>query len=101
LRTGIRCGMAAVRISFGVGVIMSASAGRGVGEAGDLMPAHALGVHGIQTVPIVASLLVWAGLGARAHAWIHVAGIGWLVAAAALGQALLGRPPLDPSLVSF
>ena len=98
LRAGIRYGMVAVWLSFGVGLVMSVAGGRAIGEAGDLMPTHALGVHGIQALPIVALLLGWAGTGGRVHTWIQAAGIGWLAATTAtLVQALLGRPPLDPT----
>jgi hypothetical protein len=84
-------------ISFAVGVLMSIISGRDVGEAGNLLLTHALGVHGIQFVPVVA-LLLWAASGQGATRWLHAAGVGWLTAyAAALGQALLGRPPMEVS----
>jgi len=99
LRLGIRYGAVAVALSFGVGIVMSVISGREIGDAGNLLPAHALGVHGIQFVPLVALMLVWAGGAARATAWLHAAAIGWLVACtAALVQALLGRPPLEMSI---
>jgi len=98
LRTGIRYGTVAVWMSFGVGIAMSVNAGRQVGDAGDLMLTHALGVHGIQAVPAVALLLIWATAVSRSSGWIHVAGAGWLAACtAALLQSLVGRPPLETS----
>jgi hypothetical protein len=99
LRLGLRYGSVAVVVSFAVGIVMSVNTGRIVGEAGDLIPAHGLGVHGIQTIPVVALLLAW-GAAARPRAWTHVAGIGWLVAvAAAAAQALGGRPLLEPGVL--
>lgn len=99
LLLGIRYGVVAVVISFAVGVVMSVISGREVGEAGNLLLTHALGVHGIQFVPMVALLLLWAASGQGASRWLHAAGVGWLTAcAAALGQALLGRPPMEVSI---
>lgn len=97
LRWGIRYGVVAVWISFGLGIVMSVVGGREFGEAGNLIPAHGLGAHGIQAIPIVALLLVWARV-ARSE-WIHFAGMGWVLAcAAAAFQALLGQAPFTPSL---
>jgi hypothetical protein len=102
LRLGIRYGLTAVMISFAVGIIMSVISGREIGDEGNLLLTHALGVHGIQFVPVVAILLVWAGTAQREITWLHAAGIGWLAAcAAALAQALLGRPPLGFSILTI
>jgi hypothetical protein len=99
LRVGLRYGSVAVVVSFAVGIVMSVNTGRIIGEAGDLIPAHGLGAHGIQAIPVVALLLAWGGA-PRARAWTHLAGIGWLVAvAAATAQALVGRPPLEPGVL--
>jgi hypothetical protein len=101
LLLGIRYGVVAVVISFAIGVVMSVNSGRAVGEAGNLLLTHALGVHGIQFVPVVALLLLWAASGQGATRWLHAAGVGWLTAcAAALGQALLGRPPMEASILT-
>jgi hypothetical protein len=101
LRLGIRYGAAAVWLSFAVGIIMSINSGRHVGDDGNLLLSHAIGVHGIQTVPAVALLVTWAAIGTRAMSWVHLAGIGWLTAcAAALVQALLGQAPLEPSILT-
>ena len=101
LRLGIRYGVAAVVLSFGVGIIMSVIATREVGDSGNLLLAHALGVHGIQLVPAVGLLLYWGQVGGVSRyrtTWIQAAGIGWLAAGtAALVQALAGRPPLEIS----
>jgi hypothetical protein len=100
LRLGIRYGVAAVGISFAVGVVMSVNNGRTIGDDGNLMVAHALGVHGLQAMPIV-GLVVSAGPLAQPQRWIHAAGIGWLAAClAALMPALLGQSPLEPTTLT-
>jgi hypothetical protein len=100
LRLGIRYGVAAVWLSFAVGISMSVNKGRHVGEEGNLLLSHALGVHGIQTIPAVALLVTWAATAPRTT-WVHAAGIGWLAACtAALVQALLGWAPLEPSVLT-
>lgn len=101
LRLGIRYGSAAVALSFAVGILMGVVGGRGVGDAGDLLVSHGLGVHGIQALPLVAVLVRRTDTAARARVWIHAVGIGWLAATAvALAQALLGRPPFETSLLT-
>jgi len=101
LRLGIRYGFAAVLVSFAIGILMSALSGRTTGTAGNLLPAHALGVHGIQAMPIAALLIAAAPGVFRRAALVHVAGIGWLLACAgALAQALVGRAPSAPSVFS-
>ena len=102
LRLGIRYGVAAVWISFAVGIVMSFNSGRDIGDEGNLLLSHGLGVHGIQAIPVVALLLA-AAVGARppSTSWLHAAGIGWLAAcAAALAQAVLGHAPLEASLLT-
>lgn len=101
LRLGIRYGSGAVALSFAVGILMSVMGGRVVGDAGNLLVSHGLGVHGIQAIPLVALLVQRTGTAARATAWIHAVGIGWLAAsAAALAQALLGRPSFETSVLT-
>lgn len=99
LRTGIRYGTLAVFVSFGIGIVMSASSGRHIGPDGDLMVAHMLGVHGIQAIPLVALALATSAATGRARAAAaHAAGAGWLGACvAATVQALFGRPPIEGS----
>jgi hypothetical protein len=100
LRAGIRYGVVAVWVSFAVGVVMSLVGGRLIGDAGDLMLTHALGVHGIQTVPLVALLIIWAGDSPHRALWLHAAGIGWLTACAAtLINATLGDSPSHLSIL--
>jgi hypothetical protein len=107
LRLGVRYGAVAVWLSFAVGIVMSVNKGRHVGDAGNLLLCHALGVHGIQTVPAVALVVTWAATtppatGWERAGWVHAAGVGWLAACtAALVQALLGRAPLEPSVLTL
>ena len=76
---------------------MSINSGRDIGEDGNLLLSHGLGVHGIQAIPVVA-LPVATGTATSATNWLHIAGIGWLAACtAALAQALLGHAPLEAS----
>lgn len=85
LRLALRYGFAAVGVAFAVGVWMTGIQGRHVGTAGNALPLHALGFHGIQAVPAVALLLVWADASdVTAHRLVHAAGITWLAACAAL-----------------
>jgi hypothetical protein len=101
LRLGIRYGVAAVWLSFAVGIVMSFNSGRDIGEDGNLLLSHALGVHGLEAIPVVALLVAAAHTTPPATTWLHVAGIGWLAACtAALVQALLGDPPLETSLLT-
>jgi hypothetical protein len=99
LRLGIRYGVAAVWISFAVGTVMSVSSGREIGDEGNLLLSHGLGVHGVQAIPVVAVVASAASTKPLATTWLHAAGIGWLAACtAALIQAFLGEPPLGASV---
>jgi hypothetical protein len=101
LRLGIRYGAAAVAVSFAVGLVMSVNSGRDIGEDGNLLLSHGLGVHGIQAIPVVALLVSAAAATPPATSWLHAVGIGWLAAcSAALLQALLGQPPLAASVLT-
>jgi hypothetical protein len=99
LRTAVRYGGSAALLGFGVGIAMSAVQGRTVPLAGNLMPIHAAGFHGLQAVPVVALLLDWAGAGTRVTTrWTHIAGIAWLAGCFGLiAQAAAGQPPLAPT----
>ena len=71
-----------------------------IGDDGDLMLAHALGVHGLQTMPLLA-LAVAASTLSRPRRWVHVAGAAWLtVCTGALLQALFDEAPIEPSSLS-
>jgi hypothetical protein len=99
LRTAIRYGFAAIALSFGVGIAMSALSGRSVGSEGSLMPLHAVGLHGIQMVPLVAIVAFYCGVGPVLRSrLVHAAGVGWLLLCTGLlAQAVAGRPPLEIS----
>jgi hypothetical protein len=95
----IRYGCAAALAAFAAGIWMSAIQGRHTGVAGNILPLHALGFHGLQAIPIVALLLVWSGAdndGARK--WVHITGIAWLAACAAVAwQTFMGRAVYETS----
>ena len=101
LRLGIRYGATAVALSFAVGIVMSINSGRNIGDEGNLLLSHGIGVHGIQAIPAVALLVSAAATTTAATTWLHAAGIGWLAACtAALTQAALGHPPLEASILT-
>ena len=93
----IKYGCAATLGGFGAGVWMSLASGRHTGVAGNILPLHALGFHGLQAIPIVALLLVWAGVTRRETVkWVHVTGFAWLIACAAVAwQTVAGRSVFD------
>lgn len=100
LRLGIRYGVAAVAISFAVGVVMSINSGRDIGDEGNLLLSHALGVHGIQAIPIIALVLAASGRPSPVTL-LHAVGVAWIAACtAALAQALLGHRPLQASILT-
>jgi hypothetical protein len=85
--------------AFAAGIWMSAIAGRHTGVAGNVLPLHALGFHGLQAVPLVALLLQWSGASqAQAKKWVHITGIAWLTACVAVAaQTIAGRSIFDIS----
>jgi hypothetical protein len=102
LRAGVRYGVVAVALSFAVGIVMSLNSGRHIGDDGNLLLPHGLGVHGIQTIPIVAVLVAATAATTPATTWLHIAAVGWLGACtAALVQAMLGHPPFEASVLTF
>lgn len=89
----IRYGIVAVTLGFIGGIWMSSVQGRVVGVEGNLLPLHAIGFHGMQAIPAIALLLVWARiqLSAATRA-VHIAGGAWLASTIAIaGQTALGR----------
>ena len=97
VRAGIRFGVVSVNLSFAVGVLMSVTKGSTIGDDGDVLIAHALSIHGIQTIPAVA-VLTSSASGAQT---VHAAGTGWLVmCVATLCHALLARHPFEWSLLN-
>jgi hypothetical protein len=95
----IRYGCVTAIGAFAAGIWMSVIGGRISGEAGNILPLHALGFHGLQAVPLVALLLNWAGAEMdEAKRWVHVTGIAWVIACAAVAwQTIAGRSIFDAS----
>lgn len=93
----IRYGCIATIAAFAAGLWMSAITGSRTGEAGNILPLHALGFHGLQAIPVVALLLVWSGADKdEARKWVHLTAIVWLAACAAVAwQTIIGRSVLE------
>jgi hypothetical protein len=93
LLLAIRYGCTASLSAFAAGVWMSAVQGRTTGAAGNILPLHALGFHGLQAVPLIALLLLWSGYDSReTRKWVHLTGVVWLAACAAVAlQTMAGR----------
>jgi hypothetical protein len=89
----VRYASVAVIVGYATGLWMIANGGAAVGVSGDILPLHALGLHGLQGVTVVALLLRRSRLSAAAASlWVHVAGCAWLIACACLlWQTLRGR----------
>ena len=89
----IRYGTAAAMGAFIAGIWMSVIQGRTTGAAGNILPLHALGFHGLQAVPLIALLLLWSGYGTHeTKKWVHATGIVWVAACAAVAwQTIAGR----------
>jgi hypothetical protein len=102
LVVALRYGAVASTLAFAVGIAMSFHGGPRVGPGGNLLPLHAAGFHGLQSIPLVALLFSWAGAEERAaRKAVHVAGLAWLGACAAIArQSGSGRFLLEPSPAS-
>jgi len=89
----IRYGTAAAMGAFIAGIWMSVIQGRTTGAAGNILPLHALGFHGLQAVPLIALLLLWSGYDSgETRKWVHATGIVWVAACAAVAwQTIAGR----------
>jgi hypothetical protein len=96
----IRYASGATMVAFAAGIWMSVIQGREVGEAGNLLPLHALGFHALQAIPLLGWLLERSSLpGSTARRLVHVAGAGWIAACLAVAwQTRAGRSLADPSL---
>lgn len=96
---GIRYASAATLVALGVGLCLSVNQGPRIGAAGNLLPLHAAGFHGLQTVPLVALLFAWSRTPMEAaRRWVHAAGLAWLGVCAGLAwQTAAGRSVLEPS----
>ena len=95
----IKYGCAASIGAFAAGVWMSLIGGRTTGVAGNILPLHALGFHGLQAVPLIALLLLWSGADQHeTRKWVHLTGVAWLIACAAVAwQTVAGRSIFDIS----
>ena len=98
----LRYGSVAALLAFGIGIAMSVRGSPRVAEAGNLLPLHAAGFHGLQAVPLVALFFRWAGRSLEdARASVHLAGILWLVACVAIAfQSFGGYSLFEPSVAS-
>jgi hypothetical protein len=96
LLLAVRYGFAGVFAGFAAGFWLTANEGSEVDPAGSILPLHALGFHGMQAIPAVALLLIWAGEGeAESKKWVHLAGIAWLLACGAVAaQTARGLAPM-------
>lgn len=88
---------ASMLIGFLAGIWLSANQGRFVGEAGNLLPLHAVGFHAVQAIPFVAWLLAWSTLPPdRTRRWVNIAGAAWAAACVAIWwQTAFGRAVTD------
>ena len=87
-----RYAFAATILAFGGGFWMSFIGGPITGTA-NILPLHAIGFHGLQTVPVLALFLGWSEVAPdKARRWIHIAGLTWLSACVTIAwQTGLGR----------
>jgi hypothetical protein len=97
---GVRYACAATILpAFASGLWMSFIQSRQVGTAGNILPLHALGFHGLQALPLLALFLCWGHVpAALARRLVHVGGIAYLAACAGLAwQTLVGRAVTEPA----
>jgi hypothetical protein len=89
----IRYGSVAAIGAFTAGIWMSVVQGRTTGTAGNILPLHALGFHGLQAVPLIALLLLWSGYASHeTRKWVHATGVVWVAACAVVAlQTMAGR----------
>ena len=99
----IRYGSAAALGAFTAGIWMSVIQGRTTGAAGNILPLHALGFHGLQAVPLIALLLLWSGYDSgETRKWVHATGIVWVAACAAVAwQTIAGRSVSEMSAATL
>jgi hypothetical protein len=98
----LRYGALASLLAFGVGIAMSVHGGPRIEPAGNLLPLHAAGFHGLQAIPLIALLLGWAGVSpGDARRAVHLGGTAWLLACLAIAwQIGGGRSVLEPAPAS-
>jgi hypothetical protein len=97
LLVAIRYACAASLLAMAAGIWMSVEQGSEVGEAGSILPLHALGFHGLQALPLVALLFGWSRTPREtARRWTHAAGLAWVGACLCLAwQTAAGRSMLE------
>ncbi|HYL39111.1 MAG TPA: hypothetical protein VEV17_24550 [Bryobacteraceae bacterium] len=93
----LRYACLSVAFAFAAGLWMIIIQGRRTGVAGNILPLHAAGFHGLQAIPIVAFLLARSRLADQtARRWIHAAGLAWAGLCAGIAwQTIAGRPVLQ------
>lgn len=100
---GLRYACASTLIAFGAGLWMSAIQGRLQSPAGNILPLHALGFHGLQAIPLVAWFLSRSTESeARARQWVHLAGLTWIAGCLMVAwQTAVGQPltQLSPAVL--
>jgi hypothetical protein len=96
---GTRYACASTLLAYLTGFWMFALGGPNVGPAGNLLPLHAIGFHGLQAVPLVALLLHRSAVPRDvARGWIHATGLTWLALAGAVAWiTALGHSVLELS----
>ncbi len=99
LLLAVRYASVAALAGYATGFWMIHNGGARVGQAGDILPLHALCFHGVQALPAPALLLVGGRLPlAAARRWVHLAGAAWLGVCAALAwQTMRGGALLEAS----
>ena len=98
----VRYGSLTTLLGFGVGYVMSATGGPGYGAAGNMLPLHAAGFHGLQAVPLVALLVTDSRLSEHAKIMrVHLAGGAWIVLCLGIAvQTAAGRPVVEVSVAT-
>ncbi len=75
---GIRYAFVSTMVAFAGGLWMITLMGRYIGDAGNLIVFHGLGLHAMQALPLLGWLLERASTdGKIARRWIHVGSIAW------------------------
>lgn len=97
LLVAIRYACAASGLAMAAGLWMSVNQGSEVGGAGNILPLHAVGFHGLQALPLVALLFIWSGTPTEtARRWTHAAGLAWVAACLTIAwQTAAGRSVLE------
>jgi hypothetical protein len=102
LAWSIRAGLLLMVVSQAVGVQMIIEGGNTFGSAGALKVPHAVTLHAVQVLPMLAVLVSVADVSERSR--VRTVGIGALgyalLIAATMLQTYDGRAPLDPGLTS-